>query len=170
MMEQKWGRIINTSSLVWLHNAGTGSYSMAKSGMIGFTRTIALDLKDYGITCNAIAPIARSRMLGGAESIARFTKMYEAGLITKRYFEVVTNPPAAETVPPLVLYLCTNEAANITGHLFRILGGHIAHCWLPLDRTYIKKPEGLWTIEELSEQVPKVLLKGYEDPMEPLPT
>ena len=170
MMEQKWGRIINTSSLVWLRNASYGSYAMAKAGMIGFTRTIAMDLKEYGITCNAIAPIARSRMMGDAESIANFTKMYEAGLITRNYYELATNPPAPETVPPLVLYLCTDEAANITGNLFRIIGGHIAHCWLPVDRTCIDKAEGLWTVAELAEKVPEVLFEGYKDPTELLPT
>ena len=170
MMEQKWGRIINTSSLIWLRNANYGSYAMAKAGMIGFTRTIAMDLKEYGITCNAIAPIARSRMMGDAESIARFTQMYEAGLITRSYYELATNPPAPETVPPLVLYLCTDEAASITGNLFRIIGGHIAHCCLPVDRTCIDKAEGLWTVAELAEKVPGVLFEGYKDPTELLPT
>ena len=162
MMEQKWGRIINTSSLVWLRQASHGSYAMAKAGMMGFTRTIAMDLKEYGITCNAIAPVARSRIVGDAKSIARFTQLYEAGLITKHHYELATNPPHPETVPPLLLYLCTDEAADITGHLFRIVGGHVAHCCLPLDRTYIDKAEGLWTIAELAEKVPGVLLKGYE--------
>ncbi len=170
MMEQKWGRILNTSSLVWLRNANYGSYAMAKAGIFGFTRTIALDLKEYGITCNAIAPIAKSRMMGDAESIASFTKIYEAGLITKSYFELATNPPHPETVPPLLLYLCTDEASSITGHLFRIVGGHIALCWLPVDRTYIDKAEGLWTVAELAEKVPEVLFEGYKDPTELLPT
>ena len=170
MMQQKWGRIINTSSLVWLRNHSRGSYSMAKAGIFGFTRAISLDLKEYGITCNAIAPIAKSRMMGTAETVARFTQLYEAGLITKNYFEITTNPPHPETVAPLLLYLCTDDAASITGHLFHIIGGHIAHCWLPLNRTSIDKSDGLWTIEELAVQVPGVLMKGYKDPAEILPT
>ncbi len=166
MMQKKWGRIINTASLVWLRNGSYGSYAMAKAGIFGFSRTIAVDLKEHGITCNSIAPIARSRMMGDDESIARYTRLYKEGRITKSYYDTVVNPPGPETVPPLLLYLCTDAAADITGHLFRIIGGHIAHCWLPLDRTHIDKADGLWTIDELAEKVPGVLLKGYEEPSE----
>ena len=164
MMQQRWGRIINTSSLVWLRETGFASYGVAKAGIMGLTRAVATDLSDYGITCNAISPIAKSRMLGTAEAVARVKQQYEAGIVNKQFLEMATNPPDPATIPPLLLYLCTDEAANISGHLFRIVGGLIADCWHPLNRKAINKPEGLWTVEELSVQIPETLLEGYIDP------
>lgn len=164
MMKQRWGRIINTASLSWLRSGGSVGYAAAKAGLIGLTRSVALELKDYGITCNCFAPIAASRGMGSPESRARYREMYEAGQISKAYYEIAGNPPDPVTVAPLLIYLCTDEAANISGQLFRITGGRLGHCWQPLNRTTIYKPEGLWTVEELAVQVPEVLMEGYIDP------
>ena len=62
MRQQRWGRIINTSSISGLGNVGQANYSAAKEGIVGFTRTAALDLGKYGITVNAIRPNAATRM------------------------------------------------------------------------------------------------------------
>lgn len=164
MMQQRWGRIINTASLAWLRGPGNGAYAAAKSGLIGLTRTVALDLKDYGITCNVFAPIAASRGMGSPQSRARYKERYEAGQISKAHYEIAGNPPDPITVTPLLIYLCTDGAANISGHLFRITGGRLGLCWQPLNRNTIYKPEGLWTVEELAVQVPEVLMEGYIDP------
>jgi 3-oxoacyl-[acyl-carrier protein] reductase len=56
MVEQKWGRIINLSSSSALGNRGQVNYSAAKAGMQGFTKTLAIELGQFGITANAIAP------------------------------------------------------------------------------------------------------------------
>lgn len=56
MVEQKWGRIINLSSSSALGNRGQANYSAAKAGMQGFTKTLAIELGQFGITANAIAP------------------------------------------------------------------------------------------------------------------
>ncbi len=56
MVEQKWGRIVNLSSISALGNRGQVNYSAAKAGMQGLTKTLALELGPFGVTANAIAP------------------------------------------------------------------------------------------------------------------
>lgn len=63
MRQQRWGRIINFSSTSGLvGNAGQANYGAAKAGVAGLTRVVARDLGRYGVTCNAIAPAAATRM------------------------------------------------------------------------------------------------------------
>ncbi|MEX0749256.1 MAG: SDR family NAD(P)-dependent oxidoreductase, partial [Dehalococcoidia bacterium] len=63
MRQQRFGRLINFSSGSGLiGNPGQANYGAAKSGVAGFTRVVAKDLGRYGVTCNAIAPAAATRM------------------------------------------------------------------------------------------------------------
>jgi NAD(P)-dependent dehydrogenase (short-subunit alcohol dehydrogenase family) len=164
MREQCWGRIINTTSTAWLGAVGHSNYGAAKAGIVGLTRNVARELGRYGITCNAYAPTAATRFTLSEDVVAGFRKRYEAGLMTKERFEELTNPPAPETVTPFVIYLCTDEAADINGQVFDVTGGNIAIYSEPVKKASILKEEGLWTVEELVELVPKVLLKGYKNP------
>jgi 3-oxoacyl-[acyl-carrier protein] reductase len=56
MVEQKWGRIVNLSSVSALGNRGQVNYAAAKAGMQGFTKTLAIELGQFGVTANAVAP------------------------------------------------------------------------------------------------------------------
>src|SRR4030042_765567 len=56
MRQQRWGRIINTSSISGLGNMGQANYSAAKEGIVGFTRSASPDLGQYGKTSKALAP------------------------------------------------------------------------------------------------------------------
>ncbi|MBJ8346551.1 3-oxoacyl-ACP reductase FabG [Antrihabitans sp. YC2-6] len=56
MVEAKWGRIVNMSSVSALGNRGQANYSAAKAGLQGFTKTLAIELGKYGVTANAIGP------------------------------------------------------------------------------------------------------------------
>ena len=60
--QQRSGRIVNTSSESGLGNMGQGNYAAAKEGIVGLTRTLALDLGRYGVTANAIRPRAATRL------------------------------------------------------------------------------------------------------------
>ena len=164
MREQKWGRIINTTSTAWLGTVGHCNYGAAKAGIVGLTRAVARELGRYGVTCNAYAPTAATRFTLSEEIVAGFKKRFEAGLMTKERFEELTNPPGPETVAPFVVYLCTDEAANINGQVFDVTGSNIATYSEPVKTKSIDKKEGLWTIEELIELVPKKLLEGYKNP------
>jgi NAD(P)-dependent dehydrogenase (short-subunit alcohol dehydrogenase family) len=167
MREQKWGRIINTTSTAWLGTVGHCNYGAAKAGLVGLTRAVAREVGRYGVTCNAYAPTAATRFTLSDEIVAGFKKRYEAGLLTKERFEELTNPPSPETVGPCIVYLCTEEAADINGQVFDVTGGDIAVYSEPVKKKTITKKKGLWTVEELIEQVPKVLLEGYKNPAPP---
>jgi len=87
--------------------------------------------------------------------------------MTRERFEELTNPPAPETVAPFIIYLCTDAAADINGQVFDVTGGNIAIYSEPAKKKAIDKKEGLWTLEELIDLVPKVLLEGYKNPAPP---
>ena len=164
MREQKWGRIINTTSTAWLGTVGHCNYGAAKAGLVGLTRAVAREMGRYGVTCNAYAPTAATRFTLSEDIVAGFKKRYEAGLMTKERFEELTNPPGPETVAPFIVYLCTDEAANINGQVFDVTGNNIALYSEPVKVKAIDKQEGMWTVEELIEKVPGVLLEGYKNP------
>jgi 3-oxoacyl-[acyl-carrier protein] reductase len=166
MREQKWGRIINTTSTAWLGTVGHCNYGAAKAGLVGLTRAVAREVGRYGVTCNAYAPTAATRFTLSDEIVAGFKKRYEAGLMTKERFEELTNPPKPETVGPFIVYLCTEEAADINGQVFDVTGGDIAIYSEPVKKQTITKKQGLWAVEELIEQVPR-LLEGYKNPAPP---
>jgi NAD(P)-dependent dehydrogenase (short-subunit alcohol dehydrogenase family) len=169
MREQKWGRIINTTSTAWLGTVGHCNYGAAKAGLVGLTRAVAREMGRYGVTCNAYAPTAATRFTLSDDIVAGFKKRYEAGLMTKERYEELTNPPSPETVTPLIVYLCTDEAADINGQVFDVTGGNIAIYSEPVKKKSIIKEKGLWTVAELIEQVPRVLLEGYKNPAPPQP-
>ncbi len=164
MRQQKWGRIINTTSTAWLGAVGHSNYGAAKAGLVGLTRNVAREMGRYGVTCNAYAPTAATRFTVNADVVAGFRKRYESGLMTKERFEELSNPPAPETVGPFIVYLCTDAAADINGQVFDVTGGNIAIYSEPVKKKSINKDRGLWTVEELVELVPKVLLEGYRNP------
>jgi len=169
MREQRRGRIINTTSTAWLGTVGHCNYGAAKAGLVGLTRAVAREMGRYGVTCNAYAPTAATRFTLSEEIVAGFKKRYEAGLLTKERYEELTNPPSPETVTPFIVYLCTDEAADINGQVFDVTGGNIAIYSEPVKKKVITKKEGLWTVEELIGLVPKVLLEGYQNPAPPQP-
>lgn len=168
MRAQKWGRIINTTSTAWLGAVGHCNYGAAKAGIVGLTRNVARELGRYGVTCNAFAPTAATRFTLNEDVVAGFRKRYEKGLMTRERFEELTNPPPPESVTPFLIYLCTDQAANINGQVFDITGNNIAIYSEPVKARSIRKEGSLWTVEELMAQVPAVLLKGYKNPAPPV--
>jgi NAD(P)-dependent dehydrogenase (short-subunit alcohol dehydrogenase family) len=165
--QQRSGRIINTSSISGVGNMGQANYSAVKEGIIGFTRTVARDMGRYGVTCNAIRPSAATRLtltpeLKAAREKLAATGMAGAGLASAS----LAGPPPPEAVSPLVVFLCTNEAANINGYTFNVGGGAIH---LMTDPTMIRSiyKEGIWTVDELYEVVPQSLSVGLVNPSPP---
>ncbi len=166
MREQKWGRIINTTSTAWLGTVGHCNYGAAKAGLVGLTRAIAREMGRYGVTCNAYAPTAGTRFTLSDDIVAGFKKRYEAGLLTKERYEELTNPPSPETLAPFLMFLCTDAAADINGQVFDVTGGDIALYSEPVKTNTIEKKEGLWTIDELIARK-AALMKGYKNPAPP---
>lgn len=166
--QQRSGRIINTSSTSGLGNMGQANYSAAKEGIVGFTRTVARDMGRYGVTCNAIRPSAGTRLTLTPELKAAWEKAKaeglrpQSGVITLDELEKMT----PEMVAPLVVYLCTDEAANINGCTFWVGGGEIGIYSEPEVKSRIYK-DGIWTLEELINIVPRTLARGLVNPAPP---
>jgi 3-oxoacyl-[acyl-carrier protein] reductase len=168
MREQKWGRIINTTSTAWLGTVGHCNYGAAKAGIVGLTRAVAREMGRYGVTCNAYAPTAGTRFTLSEDIKAGFQKRFDSGLITKERFEELMHPPEAETLAPFVVYLCTHEAANINGQVFDVTYPNISIYSEPVKiKTIMQKDGKLLTVDELIQLVPKVLLEGYKNPAPP---
>ena len=165
MKDQNWGRIINTTSRAWLGVPNWCNYSAAKAGIVGLTRSVAKDAGRYGVTCNAYAPRATTRR-SGAASIEIFKKNFALGLTDKRMLDSVINMAGPEVMAPIVVYLATDEAANINGQVFGVMGGEICIFSNPVENKIIKKEEGFWTLDELVELVPAVLLKNHPNSTE----
>ncbi|MFW5933537.1 MAG: SDR family oxidoreductase [Actinomycetota bacterium] len=108
LREQGYGRVINTTSGSGLYgNFGQSNYSAAKLGQVGLTRTLAHEGAKYGITANAIAPVAKSRM----------TEDVMPPQLLERL--------EPEYVSPLVAYLAS-EACTETGRIYSVGGGYMA--------------------------------------------
>ena len=168
MREQKWGRIINTTSTAWLGTVGHCNYGAAKAGIVGLTRAVAREMGRYGVTCNAYAPTAGTRFTLSEDIKAGFQKRFDSGLITKERFEELMHPPGSETLAPFVCYLCTNEAANINGQVFDVTYPNISIYSEPVKTKTITQKDGiLLTVDELIQLVPKVLLESYKNPAPP---
>ena len=159
MMRQKTGRIINFTSPSWLGITGADAYTAAKGGVVSLTRGIAsrMKLEGYQITCNAIAPIARTRLNRPAPKM--WDGLYKAGLIGQQLYEDSINPADPAEIPPIVLYLATNQAENITGRVFGATRGRIALYSEPEEIKGIYK-DGTWTLEELMKLFPRTLGQG----------
>jgi NAD(P)-dependent dehydrogenase (short-subunit alcohol dehydrogenase family) len=157
MKEQRWGRIINCTSGSWISRSGGCHYAAAKAGIVGFTRAIAMDMDEYGVTCNAYHPYAKTDLLGTHVSYL-VEQRFKLGKIDREEYEWQLNPPGPEGVGPFVVYLASEEAAGLNGKIFYVSGGKIALYSEPERKKTIFKKEGIWTVEELRAQVPKLLL------------
>jgi 3-oxoacyl-[acyl-carrier protein] reductase len=159
MMKQKWGRIINTTSIARIGVTEHCNYGAAKAGIVGLTKAVALDLAGYGITCNAYGPAAATRMTLSDEIKARFERALASGAITQEFYDQAKNLPPPERIPPFLIYLCTDKAANINGLIFEISRQKI-EIRTEVTTGTLNNKEDIGTIEELEELVPKVLLKN----------
>jgi len=108
-------RIVNTSSGAGLMGSvGQANYGAAKAAIAALTLMQAAELARYGITANAIAPSARTRMTEAvfAEMMAEVESGFDA--------------MAPENIAPLVVWLGSNESADVTGRVFEVEGGKIS--------------------------------------------
>lgn len=127
------GRIINTTSYAGLKgNFGQSNYAAAKAGIAGFTRTIALELRKHKITANALAPLAKTRM---TEEIGAVPAELE---------------PA--DISPLVVWLASPLAQDITGRVFGAHGSHYFEYVTEMTRG-VDLGEARWTPEQVAERL-----------------
>ncbi|MFC3892907.1 SDR family oxidoreductase [Lentzea rhizosphaerae] len=147
------GRVINTSSGAGLFGSvGQANYSAAKAGIASMTLVAAAELARYGVTVNAIAPAARTRM-----TEATFADMMAA---PEEGFDAM----APENISPLVVWLGSEEAGDVTGRMFEVDGGRVCvvHGWQRGPE--IDKGER-WSPDELGEVVRKLVAADHPVPV-----
>jgi len=117
MMERRWGRVINVSSVNGQKGAfGQTNYSAAKAGMHGFTKALALEVAKYGVTVNTISP--------GYIGTKMVTAIPQEILDSKILPQIPVNRLGKpEEIAGLVAYLASDEAAFVTGANISINGG-----------------------------------------------
>jgi NAD(P)-dependent dehydrogenase (short-subunit alcohol dehydrogenase family) len=148
--QQKSGRIINTSSTSGLGNRGQSNYAAAKEGIVGFTRTVAIEMGRYGATCNAIRPNAGTRMTM-SDDMKQAAERSGRGEIVK-YMESMK----PEDIAPMIVWLASDASANVNGRTFFVQTGRIALYSEPVQEKVIEK-QGGFTIDELFEKMPTTL-------------
>ncbi|NPV43081.1 MAG: 3-oxoacyl-[acyl-carrier-protein] reductase [Firmicutes bacterium] len=118
MMKQRWGRVVNISSVVGITgNPGQTNYSAAKAGIIGFTKSCARELASRGITVNAVAPgFIRTDMTDKLRNEIR--KELESKIPLGRLGK-------PEDVAHTVLFLVSSKADYITGQVINVDGGMV---------------------------------------------
>lgn len=116
MLKQRWGRIVNITSINGqMGQAGQVNYASSKAGLIGMTMSVARELASRNITCNAVAP--------GWIDTAMTTDLSQ-DLRDKMIAAVpLGRPGSADEVAAAVLFLASEEAGYITGHVLNVNGG-----------------------------------------------
>ena len=131
MKAQKWGRIINTASAHSLvASPFKAAYVSAKHGLAGLTKTVALELATFGVTCNCVSPgyvwtpLVENQIPDTmkARNMTREQVIHDVMLVAQPTKEFVT----VDQVASLVVYLCSDAAAQITGTNLSIDGGWTA--------------------------------------------
>lgn len=146
--ERVAARIVNTSSGAGLQGSvGQSNYAAAKAGIAALTLVQAVELSRYGVTANAIAPSARTRL----------TENVFPDMMRKPETGFDAMDPA--NVAPLVTWLCSEESGDVTGRVFEIEGGKlsVADGWRTgpaIDRG------GRWNPADVGDAVREILAKA----------
>ena len=142
MKEQGYGRIVCTSSHIGFGFFGQAAYSCVKEGIVGFARTVARDMGQFGVTCNVIRPLAAWR---GMEGIDNLMDEYRP-----------------EDVAAFVTYLVSKEADNVNGCIFEVFKNRVAIFTEPQPLEQVLWKDGPWTPEGLAKVMPETLTRGRD--------
>jgi len=130
------GNVVNMTSISGLlGNLGQANESAAKAGVYGLTRTSAIELQKFGISVNAVAAIARTRL---TEDLPMFEK--------------VRGSLEPEHVAPVVVFLASELSAGLSGVVVSVAGGRLATLSLTESQGRLKdEADGPWTARDIAE-------------------
>ena len=127
------GALIGFTSGAFSGSVAQANYAAAKGGIVSLVRSAAAGLYRYGVTANAIAPIARTRMSANVPQ-----ELAEMG--------------DAEDVAPMVVYLLSDKAKHVTGQVYTVVGSKIA-VWNQPVEVRAMWADGRWTPEQIAERL-----------------
>ncbi|HEX6476522.1 MAG TPA: SDR family oxidoreductase [Acidimicrobiales bacterium] len=133
MRKQGSGTLVGFTSGAFAGSVAQANYSAAKGGIVSLVRSAAAGLSRYGVTANAIAPVARTRMSANVPM-----ELGEMG--------------EPEDVAPLVVYLVSDQARHVTGQVYTAVGGKIAVWNQPTEVRAMYK-DGRWTPQEIEARL-----------------
>ena len=175
MRQQRYGRIVNCTSTSY-HTpvpgmVGHANYVAAKGAIVSLTYAVAREVGRYGVTCNAIAPSAVTRL-----STTWAIEGAKAGFMPDDLGLESISPDQKLPYPsyfvPFVAYLASDAAADINGCIFFAQADMLGIYNKPEIVRYVSRDwqnEGRWPIEEIEKLVPEKLLVGYVNPAPPQP-
>ena len=166
--QQRSGRIITFSSESGLvGNSGQANYGAAKSGIAGFTKVVAKDMGRYGVTANAIAPRANTRMIGDIPDSAAEIRA-RSGVAAIPGEDTLTELDPTH-IAPFICYLASDYAQNVNGQTFLVYGDTVSLMSQPRPERSIYEPSGHWDMETLAPLARDVLTRGIVNPAPPAP-
>ena len=137
-----WGRIVNIVSTAGIYgNYGQASYGSAKGGLIALSRVAALDLARSGITSNALAPFAATRV----------TEIIKPANDAQAQYKARALKVSANHVATFVAYLCSPAAQGVTGQLFGVRGREVFLFSQPRPLARLARDDTNWTPAALAE-------------------
>ena len=161
--QQRSGRVITFSSESGLvGNSGQANYGAAKSGIAGFTKVVARDMGRYGVTANAIAPRASTRMVGAIPDSAAEIRARSGVAPLAEADELQDMDP--DHIAPFVCYLASDYAANINGQTFLVYGNTVSLMSQPRPQQAIYNPDGHWSLDQLAPLAREMLTKNIDNP------
>jgi NAD(P)-dependent dehydrogenase (short-subunit alcohol dehydrogenase family) len=162
MRASGYGRIINTASNQWAAPLGNAHYAASKGGVTSLTYDLAFELQHDGITVNAIAPFALTRMT--ADASERDANLQAQGIMSSTRAAVKEARADPAMAAPMVVYLASEAAAGISGRVFRVGGNKVGLYGHPTEVRSIFRDEstGPWPYEELESLLPRTILANGE--------
>ena len=122
MVDQRFGRIVNLSSSSALGNRGQVNYSAAKAGLQGFTKTLAIELGQFGVTANAVAPgfIVTDMTAATAARVGMSFEDFQAAAATRIPVRRVGQP---DDIAHVISFLVSEGAGFVSGQVIYVAGG-----------------------------------------------
>ena len=156
------GAIVNTSSASGFGHPSHAAYAAAKEGLIGLTRTAAMELGRFGVRCNAIRPLAMTQQVQEYhEHSAPWRPLMDATM-GRPSEQQPADVIAPAKIAPLVVWLCTDAAAEVSGRTFLVLGDRISLLTEPKPKATIEQAGG-WTLDDLDRVAPEQLVVGLRN-------